>query len=151
MKIGALPMQVESVSCRGINGSIILSKDKMTIIGVGLGSAQPHDIRFSDVYSVVVERKSVVPFATAMILAIIVLVIANYNLLWFIINLNGTEGFITPVALAIAILCGIPTVLRLMFVNVTVRSRSGPLAVRLVPSRAAKRLARRFSEISARG
>jgi hypothetical protein len=143
-------MQEESVSCRGVNGSISLSKDKMTVIGVGLGVAQPHDIRFSDVHSVVVERKSVVPFATVMILAIIVLVVANYNLLWFIINLYATQWFIAPMALAIAILCAILAVLRLMFVNVIVRSRSGPFVVRLVPSRSAKRLARRFSEISAR-
>jgi hypothetical protein len=143
-------MQEELVSCRGINGSIILSKNKMTIIGVGLGSTQPHDIKFSDVFSVVVERKSVVPFVTATILAIIVLLIANYNLLWFIINLYRTEWFVTTTALAIAVLCGIPTVLRLMFVNITVRSRSGPLTVRLVPTGPAKRLARRFSEISRR-
>ena len=143
-------MPDESVSCRGINGSINLSKDKLTIIGVGLGSAQPHDVTFNDVSSVIVERKSVVPFTTMMVLAIIVLVIAKYNLLWFIINLYGAERFITPTALVIAILCGISSVLRLMFVNVTVRSRHGPFTVRLVPSRPAKRLARRFSEATAR-
>jgi len=142
-------MQEESVSCRGINGSINLSKDKLTIIGVGLGSAQPHDVKFNDVSSVIVERKSVVPFTTMMVLTIIVLMIAKYNLLWFIINLYGAERFITPTALVIAILCGISSVLRLVFVNVTVRSRRGPLTVRLVPSRPAKRLARRFSEVSA--
>lgn len=143
-------MQEESIGSRGINGSITLSHDKLTIIGVGLSSAQPHDIRFGDVSSVVVQRKSVVPFATLMVLAIIVLVIAKYNLLWFVVNLDRWEMFMVPIALAIAVLCAIPACLRLMFVNVTVRSRSGPLTVRLVPSRSGKRLARRFSEMYAR-
>jgi len=139
-------MQEESVNCRGINGSIILSKDRMTVIGVGMGSVQPHEIRFGDVSSVVVERKRVVPLMTVMILAIIVLVVAKYNLLWFAIDLSRWGRFITTIALAIAILCAIPACLRLMCVNVTVRSRGGPVTVRLVPSRSAKRLARRFRE-----
>ena len=143
-------MQEEPISCRGINGSINLTKDKLTISGVGLSATQPHDITFSDVSSVMVERKSVVPFTTIMFLAIIVLVIAKYNLLWFIINLYGVERFITPTVLVIAISCGVSSVLRLMFVNVTIRSRRGQVTVRLVPSRPAKRLARRFSELSAR-
>jgi len=142
-------MQEEQVSCRGINGSISLSKDRMTIIGVGLGSDQPHEIRFGDVSSVVVQRKSVVPFTTLIIVAIVVLAVANFNLLWFIIDLYRWRMFITPIALAIAMLSAIPAVLRLMFVNVTVRSRQGTLRVRVVPSRSAKRLARRFSEIYA--
>ena len=141
-------MQEESTSCRGINGSISLSKDGMKII-VGLQSAQLHDIPFSDVSSVVVQRKSAVPFMTSTILAIIVLAIAKYNFLWFVISLYRWEGLITPTILAIVILSAVPAVLRLVFVNVTVRSRSGPVMVRLVPSRSAKRLARRFREVSA--
>jgi len=142
-------MQEESVSCRGINGSITLSQDRMTIIGVGLGSVRPHEIRFGDVSSIVVQRKSVIPLMTLMMLAIIALFIARYNLLWFAINLYRWQTFITPIALAIAILCAISASLRLMFVNVTVRSRAGPVTVRLVPSRSAKRLARRFREMYA--
>ena len=143
-------MREESISCRGINGSIILSKDKMTIIGMGPGSTQPHDIHFSEVSSVVVERKSVVPFATVMILAIVALVIVRYNVLWFIVDLIRAERFVTPIALGIAILCAVASALRLMFVNVNIRSGSSLLTMRLVPIRPAKRLARRFSEISAR-
>jgi hypothetical protein len=134
------------VSCRGVNGLITLSKDGITVIGVGLGSTQPHEIRFGEVASVVVQRKSVVPFMTLMILAIIVLLVAKRNLLWFVLNLSPAQWFIVPIALAIAILCAIPTVLRSIFVNVTVRSRRGPLMVRLVPARSANRLARRFRE-----
>jgi len=139
-------MQEEPVSCRGINGSVSLRKDGITIVGLGLGSVQPHEIRFGDVSSVVVQRKGVVPFATVMILAIIVLVVAEYDLLWFVIDLGRWEMLIGPPALAIAILCAIPVVLRLMFMNVTVRSRRGVFTVRLVPNRSANRLARRFRE-----
>jgi hypothetical protein len=139
----------EPVSCRGINGSIKLSKDKMQLIGGGLGSAQCHEVSYSDVLAVVVERKSIVPFATLAILAFVLALIAKYNALWFVIDLSRTEIFITSIGLGIAILCAIPTILRLMFVNVLVRSSRGPLAVRLVPIRSAKRLARRFSEMSA--
>jgi hypothetical protein len=142
-------MQEKSVSCRGINGSIILSKDKMTVIGVGLGPPEPHDICFSDVSSVVVERKSVVPFTTVMILAIIVLLIVKYNSLWFIVDLTGVGRFIAPIALAVAMLCAFASAIRLMFVNVNVRWGHNLLTMRLVSNRSAKRLARHFSEISA--
>jgi len=142
-------MQEEPVSCRGINGSITLSRGRMTI--TGLDSDQPQDVEFGDVSSVVVQRKSVVPFITSMIVAIVALAVANFNLLWFLIDLYRWRMFITPVALPIAILSAIAIVLRVVFVNVTVRSRRGTLRVRLVPSRSAQRLARQFSEIYAGG
>ena len=146
-------MSEELVNCRGINGSIILSRDKLTVVGVALGSAQPRDIGLKDVSSVVVERKSMIPFLTLTILAAIVLLVARFNLLWFVINLYPLQMFIIPIApliaLAIAMLCGVPTLLRLVFVNLSVRSQGAPLTLRLVPIRSAKRLARRFSEVSA--
>lgn len=144
-------MQEEQIICRGINGSIRLSSDRLTVIGVGFSS--PQDIKFNDVASVVVERKSIVPFATLTVLAAIILAIARYNLLWFIVNVYSVQMLVIPIApliaLAIAILCGIPTILRLVFVNVSVSSGGGKLMLRVVPIRSAKRLARRFSEISA--
>jgi hypothetical protein len=138
----------ESISCRGINGSIKLSKDKMQLIGGGFGSAQSHEVAYSDVLAVVVQRKSVVPFATVTILAFALALIAKYNALWFVIDLGRTGIFITSIGLAIAILSAVPAILRLMFVNVLVRSSEGPLTLRLVPIRSAKCLARRFSEMS---
>jgi hypothetical protein len=138
----------EAVSCRGINGSIKLSKGKMHLIGGGLGSAQSHEVSYSDVSAVVVQRKSVVPFATLTILAFALALIAKYNALWFVIDLSRIGVFITWIGLTIAILSAVPAILRLMFVNVLIRSKGGPLTVRLVPGRSAKRLARRFSEMS---
>ena len=147
-------MKEELVRCSGINGSILLSRDKLAVVGVGLGSAQ-RDIRFGDVSSIVVERKSMIPFLTLAVLAAIVLLVVRFNLLWFVLNLYTIQMLIIPIApwlaLAIAILCGIPTILRLIFVNVFVRSRVGVLTLRLVVPRSAKRLASRFSEISAGG
>jgi len=142
-------MKEEPLSCRGINGSIRLSKDGLTIIGIGLGSVQPREIRFGDVSSIVVQRKSVVPFTSSMILAIIVFLIAKYNLLWFVVGLFRWEALITSVALIMAIACAIPALLRFTFVNVIVRSRREPIVLRLVPGRCAKRLVRRFREIYA--
>ena len=142
-------MKEEPVNCRGINGSISLSKDGLTIIGIGRGSAQPREIRFGDVSSIVVQRKSVVPFATSMILAIIVFLIARYNLLWFLIDLSRWEPIITSVALVITAICAVAALLRFTFVNVIVRSRRQPIVLRLVPGRCAKRLVRGFREIYA--
>jgi len=144
-------MKEEPLNCRGINGSISLSKDGLTIIGIGRGSAQPREIRFGDVSSIVVQRKSVVPFATSMILAIIVFLIARYNLLWFLIDLSRWEPIITSVALVITAICAVAALLRFTFVNVIVRSRRQPIVLRLVPGRCAKRLVRRFREIYAGG
>jgi hypothetical protein len=139
----------EAVSCRGINGSIKLSKDKMQLIRGGLGSAESLEVAYTEVLAVVVQRKSVVPFATLTVLAFALALIAKYNVLWFVIDLSRTGIFITMIGLGIAILSAVPTLLRLMFVNVLVRSGRGPLTVRLVPIRSARRLARRFSEVSA--
>jgi hypothetical protein len=139
----------EPVRCRGINGSITLSKDNLHIIGGGLGSIEAHEIPFSQVSAVVVQRKSVVPFATLTILAVVVVLISKYNALWFVIDLSRTGLLITPIAVGVAILCAIPTVLRLNFVNVSIRSSGSLLTVRLVPIRSARKLARSFSEMSA--
>ena len=138
----------EQVSCRGINGSIRLSKDKIQLIR-GFGSTQCHEVSYGDVSAVVVDRKSVVPFAALTILAFVLALVAKYNAVWFVMDLSRTGIFITWIGLGIATLCAIPTILRLIFVNIIIRSNDGPLTVRLVPIRPAKRLARRFSEMSA--
>jgi len=138
----------EPVRCRGINGSIKLSTDTMQLIGGALGSTELHEVPYSDVSAVVVQRKSVIPFATLSILASALALIAKYNALWFVIDLSRAGIYLTPVGLGIAVLSAVSTLLRLMFVNVLVRFSGGPLTLRLVTVRSAKRLARRFSEMS---
>ena len=141
-------MLEEKVSCRGINGSIILSQDKVRVVGLASSSTLPHELAYSDVSAVFVQRKSVVPFATITILIVIAVLVSKYNMLWFVVDLDPISDFIVWTGSGIAILCVMVTLLRLLFVNVLMRSNRGLFVVRLVPIRSAKRLARRFSEIS---
>jgi len=146
-----LPSAEKLIGCRGVNGSISLSKDKMVIRSEGFGSVEFREVALNKVTAVVVERKSVIPFATLTILASMATVSAWYNALWFLINLTE-QGIlmITSGGLSVAVVCAVPMMFRLLFVNVLVRSEGEPnaLIVRLVPVRQAKRLARRFRELS---
>jgi len=146
-----LPSAEKLIGCRGVNGSINLSKDKMVIRSEGFGSVEFREVALNKVTAVVVERKSVIPFATLTILASVVTVSAWYNALWFLINLTE-QGIlmITSGGLSVAVVCAVPMMFRLLFVNVLVRSEGEPnaLIVRLVPVRQAKRLAKRFRELS---
>ena len=146
-----MPSAEKLIGCRGVNGSINLSKDKMVIRSEGFGSVEFREVALNKVTAVVVERKSVIPFATLTILASMVTVSAWYNALWFLINLTE-QGIlmITSGGLSVAVVCAVPMMFRLLFVNVLVRSEGEPnaLIVRLVPVRQAKRLARRFRELS---
>lgn len=140
----------ESVKCRGVNGSIYLRENRMQIMGGGFGSTQPRDIPFNEVSAVVVERKSVVPFATVLVLTVVVIVVAEYNMVWFIVDLSRYEALITSGAILSVAVCAVMILLRTMFVNVLVRSTGEGAAstLRLVPIHCAKRLARRFREMS---
>jgi hypothetical protein len=139
----------EAINCRGMNGSLSLSKGKMKVRGAGLPPSQSADISYSQVSAFFVQRKSVVPFATLLILATIVGLLAQYNTLWFLIpNLPEMDRFIAPISFGVAVLCAIPTILRLLFVNVLVRYKGGSLHLRFVPLRSGKRLGRRFRELS---
>ena len=146
-----MPSAEELIGCRGVNGSISLSKDKMVIRSEGFGSVQFREMALNKITAVVVERKSVIPFATLTILASAVTVSAWYNALWFLINLTQQDILtITSGGLSAAVVCAVPLMFRLVFVNVLVRSEGEPnaLIVRFVPVRQAKRLARRFRELS---
>ena len=141
----------EPVSCSGINGSISLFKDRIRIVGGGLTRAAAHEIAREDVSSVVVQRKSIVPFATATILAVIVTLVTEYNVIWFVEGVSRMDRFIAPFSLGIALLSLTITMLRLLFVNVSIHFGEGSAVLRLVTLRSAKRLAKRFSEISVGG
>jgi len=141
----------ELIGCRGVNGSISLSKDKMIIRSEGFGSVQFREMALNKITAVVVERKRVIPFATSTILASAITISARYNALWFLINLTQKEILIvTSGGLCVVIVCAVPLMFRLLFVNVLVRSEGEPTALilRFVPFRQAKRLAKRFRELS---
>ena len=123
----------------------------MVIRSEGFDSVQFRELLLNKITAVVVERKSVIPFATLTILATAVTVSAWYNAVWFLINLTQQDILIIASGgLIVAILCAVPMMLRLLFVNVLVRSEgeANALIVRLVSVRQAKRLARRFRELS---
>jgi hypothetical protein len=146
-----LPSSEQLIGCRGVNGSINLSEDKMIVRSESFGSVQFREMALNKITTVVVERKSVIPFATLTILAATATALAWYNALWFLINLTQPDILIITVCgFSAAVVCAIPMIFRLFFVNVLVRAEGEPnaLIIRFVLVRQAKRLARRFRELS---
>lgn len=148
-----MPTFDESVKCRGVNGTIALVERQFQITGGSLGSIQSREIPFEGVSAVVVERKSVIPLVIAIALALVVIVLLDYNVIWFLVDLSRAEAFITAVGLLIVTLCVIIIVLRTVFVNVSIRvaDEGGVLMFRFVPTRCARRFARQFRERSGGG
>ena len=139
-------------SCHGANGSITLYPDRMVVRHGGL--TRLHEIPLTQIRAVIVERKTIIPFATVTVLATAATVLAKYNPIWFLVNLSDKEStLVSFAALSIAIVFAFPVVLRSAFVSVSVRSEGEPVLFRLgfVPARPAKRLAKRFRELSAGG
>jgi hypothetical protein len=116
------------------------------------GSTHLHEIPLTQIRAVIIERKTLIPFATVTILAVATAFLAKYNPIWFLVNLPDKESTLVSIAaLSVAIAFAIPIILRSAFVNVSVRSEGDPVLVRLgfVPVRPATRLAKRFRELSA--
>ena len=145
-----MPTQ-ELCSCRGVNGSIALYSNKMVVRHGGPASTHSHEIPLAQIRSILVERKSIIPFSTITVIAAAIAVLAKYNPVWFLVNLPDQESTLVSFgALSIAIVFAVPAVLRSMFVNVSVRSEGEPVLVRLgfVPVRPARRMAKQFRELS---
>jgi hypothetical protein len=116
------------------------------------GSTHLHEIPLTQIRAVIIERKSLIPFATVTVLAVAAAFLAKYNPIWFLVNLPDKESTLVSIAaLSAAIAFAFPIILRSTFVNVSVRSEGDPILVRLrfVPARPATRLAKRFRELSA--
>jgi hypothetical protein len=138
----------ESYICNGGNYSIILDSGHLILQQKGWRFGLSQKISLRDVRSVIVERKSVMPFATMTVLSMIGAVALQYNVFWFVINLSPEHRF-TVVAILAALLFAVPTVSRAFFVNVIISSaRNGLWRVRFVPTRSGKRLAIRFRDLS---
>lgn len=140
----------ECLKCRGV-GTITLCRERMIIDESGWVTVKSHELPVKKIRSVIVERKSVIPFATITVLAAIATAIAKYNALWFLVNLNAlTEAWLSMAAIAICVVSIIPTLSRAIFVNVVVTWHGEPSSFRLrfVPTRAGRRLTRRFLEVS---
>ncbi len=143
----------ESFSCGGMNGSIRLYPERMVINSKALGVSKTYQLPLNRIRTVVVERKSVIPFATLTIFAAALIGVTRYNVLWFLVNLSpAVAGFLSSAALLATIICAVPVVLRMLFVSVTITWDGDPTSFRVgfVPARPGKRLAKRFQESSIR-
>jgi hypothetical protein len=136
--------------CRGANCSITLDPDKI-ILNVKLTGSNSYELPINRIRAVIIERKSVVPFATLTMLTAIGAAIAKYNALWFLVNLTpDTAGRIGAVLAAASIILVIPTLWRALFVNIAISWDGQPstFRIRFVSAHRGRRLARRFRELS---
>lgn len=123
----------------------------MILTAAGWGKSRSHELPVRRIKTVIIQRKSVIPFATFTILAAITALIAEYNVLWFLLDLS-TEGrvVLSLVALFGSMVCLVGTFCRALFVNIAVSwdGRPRSFLVRFVSGRHGKRLASRFQRIS---
>jgi hypothetical protein len=139
------------LKCRGGFGAITLYVDKMIIDESSWRIAKSYELPVTRIRAVIVERKSVIPFATIMVLIAIATVAVKYNALWFLVNLTPpTAALMSMTMLAICVVSAIPALLRAIFVNVAVTWDGEPSSfrVRFVPAHMGRRLAKRFHEAS---
>lgn len=141
------------MKCRGANCSIILYPDGM-VINEGVLSGRSYKLPLERVTSVIVERKSVVPFATVAVIAAIFTLVTKYNAFWFLVNLTpDNAGKLSTLGILGGIFFAVPALTRALFVNVNVTWSGQPASFHLgfVSAKMGRRLARRFQELSAEG
>jgi hypothetical protein len=147
-----LPAVEEPFNCSGLVGSIKLYNDRMVIVSKEWGISKSYQLPIERIKSVVVERKSIVPFATIALLSAIAAVIGRYNALWFLVNLSPENAqVVSSTALLVTALCTIPTFFRGLFVSVSITWDGDPTSFRVgfVPVRPGKRLAHKFQQLLA--
>lgn len=110
-------------------------------------------IPLGDVQSVVVERKSLMPVASSATVLGIIGVLVKYNALWFLFDLNQDISWkLSLIALLPAMLLAIPTVERVLFVNVIIASFNRETwRVNFVRLSAGRNFAAKFLEFSSGG
>lgn len=108
-------------------------------------------IPLNRISSIIVQRKSVMPFITMTMLTAIVGMIVKYNSLWFLVDLTAdisSKGSV--IVFIIALSCAVPTLSRILFVNVVITSASSETwLVRFVTAKSGLRLASKFQELTA--
>ncbi|MGD0689668.1 MAG: hypothetical protein ABSA50_07855 [Candidatus Bathyarchaeia archaeon] len=146
-----MPSHEESFNCGGLVGSINLYNDRMVINSKEWGVSKSYQLPIKRIRSVVVERKSVIPFATLTVIAAATILLARYNALWFLVNLTPQNAqTISSYALLVSVVSAIPTLIRIIFVSVSITWDGNPRSFRVgfVPLRRGKRLAQKFQELS---
>lgn len=138
-------------SCRGANYSIALHSDRMILNHTVWTNSKSYELPVGRIKAVIVERKSVMPFATMTALTAVATVLAKYNAFWFLVNLTPDDiGRFSTIGLLASIVCAIPTISRALFVNVSIAWDGQPtlFQVKFLPAYLGRRLARRFQELS---
>ena len=138
----------ESYVCNGGNYSILLQSDWMILRSKAWPKGSLHKIPLRDIRSVIVERKSVMPFATLSVMSMIAAVAFRFNAFWFVVDLSPNSRIKVLANLAVLILAA-PTLSRVLFVNVVISSKTNESwRIRFVSTRSGKRLVTRFHELS---
>jgi len=136
----------------GVDASITFHGDVMTVRTGGWVKTKAHELPVKRVESVLIQRKGVVPFAALTLMAAIAAVVAGFNALWFLIPLDPPRNLqVATVAMIAGVLFAIPTLSRVLFVNVVINwdGRPKSFLVHFVRAGSGRRLARRFHRISA--
>jgi hypothetical protein len=139
-------------SCRGTNYSITLRPDRMILKSLTWGNTHLYEVPTNRIQTLIVQRKSLIPFAAITVIAAIATILLRYNSLWFLVNLSAVEDRVrmSMIALIICIVSAIPALFRALFVNVSITWDGEPRSflVRFVSAYRGRRLAKTFREIS---
>jgi hypothetical protein len=107
-----------------------------------------HKIPIRDIRAVIVERKSIMPFATLTVLFIILSLALRYNAFWFLMD-PTRSGRISELSILAAFASAAPTLSRVLFVNVLISSVTGDSwRIRYVSARTGKKLVAAFHNIA---
>jgi hypothetical protein len=132
-------------------GSINLYNDRMVINSKEWGVSKSYQLPINRIRSVVVDRKSVIPFATLTLITAATMLIARYNVLWFLVNLTPQNAqTVSSYALLVSVVSAIPMLIRILFVSVSITWDGNPTSFRVgfVLVHPGKRLVQKFQELS---
>jgi len=140
----------EVLRCRGLTHSIAFDEERIVLRNLVSWGPRSVELPVKQVEAVVVQRKSVMPFAAGAILAAIATVVLRLGLVGPQLNQTGFTDSLAEATWALVFLMLIPTLTRAIFVNVLITTQSGVESwrVRYVPAAAGRRLARRFHTVS---
>ena len=140
----------DSYVCNGGNYSISMTPQNLIVRAKGWRQGLQQTIPISNVQSVVVERKNLMPVAASAIILTIIGVVIKYNVLWFMLDLNQNMCWkISLFAFLPATFLAIPSVERILFVRVTIACFSRETwRVNFVRPSAGRDFAAKFLEFS---
>jgi len=147
-----VPTVEKRFKCSGLRGSITLDQENIVVDSKEFGISKSYQLPLGRIRAVMIERKSVIPFATVTLLTAVAAVVARYNGLWFLILLAPeTAQTLAAIAIFAAALCAVPTLVRILFVSVSISWDGEPHSIRvgLVPARRGKQFAKKLQEVSA--